>query len=163
MKIIRRREFREGRWRNGMGVSWDIASDPFGTEDFGWRLAIARIERDVPFSIYPDVDRIFTLIEGRASPRFRGRRYSRCGPPLRAASIPLRRAGLLPSAQGPCMALNLFTRRGQWTATADILSSRAEIAHEGPVLLFALASAAHVNGEALGEGDAAMAEDEVEG
>ena len=48
MRIIRSSEFIEGRWRNGMGVSWDIASHPAaaGTPDFGWRLAIARIDAD---------------------------------------------------------------------------------------------------------------------
>jgi uncharacterized protein len=52
--------FREGRWRNGLGVSWDIASEPPGSgmDDFGWRFAIARIDADVPFSHYPQVDRV---------------------------------------------------------------------------------------------------------
>ena len=47
---------------------------------------------------------------------------------------------------------------GQWPATADILSSGAEIAHDGPILLFALEGAADVDGAALGEGDAAVTE-----
>lgn len=50
MRIIRKSEFIEGRWRNGMGVSWDIASGPASSEGFGWRFATALIERDVPFS-----------------------------------------------------------------------------------------------------------------
>jgi hypothetical protein len=58
--------FRQGRWLNGMGVSWDIAAEPesAGSADFTWRFAIARIDADVPFSRYSGVDRIFTLIEG---------------------------------------------------------------------------------------------------
>ena len=101
MQIIRQADFREGRWRNGMGVSWDIASDPPGAEDFGWRLALAQIDADVPFSLYPGVDRIFVLVEGNGlSLEFEGRPSLLVGKPLRSPPISLRRAHLLPPAQG---------------------------------------------------------------
>lgn len=158
MELIRKADYREGRWRNGMGVSWDIASDPPGAEDFGWRFALARIDAGVPFSRYPQVDRIFTLIDGG------GLDLSFAGaPPL---AVPQR---FVPHAfacdvdtfcrlrAGPCRALNLFTRRGRWAATASVLSSGAEIVHPGPVLLFALSGAADADGAALAEGDAAIA------
>ena len=51
--------------------------------------------------------------------------------------------------------------RGRWRAVADILSSGADLAHPGPILLFALEGAADVNGHALAEGDAAIATDNV--
>lgn len=158
MKIIRASELVEGRWRNGMGVSWDIASEPPGREDFGWRFAIARIDADVPFSLYPGVDRIFTLIAGNGLDLdFEGR------PSLAVDSLfvphpyPCDVPTFCRLRDGPCRALNLFTRRGQCSATADILSSGAEIAHPGPILLFALQGAADVDGKVLGEGDAAVA------
>jgi environmental stress-induced protein Ves len=162
MEIIRRSSLREGRWRNGLGVSWDIASEPPGVETFGWRFAIARIDTDVPFSLYPDVDRIFTLIAGDGLRLdFEGRSSliveRRFVPHVFACDIPtschLRR--------GSCHALNLFTRRGQWSASVDVLSSGCDISHDGPILLFALEGAADVNGQVLGEGDAAVAADEV--
>ena len=49
----------------------------------------------------------------------------------------------------------------RWRATADILSSGAELQHPGPILVFALQGAADVNGHALGEGDAAIAADAI--
>ena len=55
------------------------------------------------------------------------------------------------------MALNLFTRRGIWEAQAEILSSNAEIAHSGPVLLFALKGRVEAEGEMLEAGDAGVA------
>jgi environmental stress-induced protein Ves len=162
MRIIRQDAFREGRWRNGMGVSWDIATDVSSGDDFGWRFALARIDGDVPFSIYPGVDRIFTLIEGG------GLDLDVEGGPTIAAGrlyVPHPFPGDLPMRcrlrAGPCRVLNLFTRRGIWSAAADVLSSGAEIAHSGPILLFALSGAADVNGAALGQGDAALAEDVV--
>lgn len=163
MKIIRRQDFREGRWRNGMGVSWYIAEEPPGAAAFGWRFATARIGADVPFSLYPEVDRIFTLIAGDGlTLDLEGR------PPLIVDSrfVPHHFACDVATncrlRGGPCMALNLFTRRGQWSATAEVFSSGADLSHDGPILLFALQGAADVNGQALGEGDAAVAAQRIE-
>lgn len=159
MKIIRHDTFREGRWRNGMGVSWDIASDSSAPDSFGWRFATARIDADVPFSVYPGVDRIFTLFAGGGVDLdFEGagtlaahRLYM---PYPFACDVP----AVCRLRADTAMALNLFTRRGMWSATADVLSSGAEIVHDGPILFFALSGAADVEGEALAQGDAAVAE-----
>jgi environmental stress-induced protein Ves len=163
MNIIRRMDFREGRWRNGMGVSWDIAAEPPGAEDFGWRFATARIDAGVPFSLYSEVDRIFTLIAGDGltldfadrPPLVAGRRFV---PHHFACDV----AASCRLHGGACKALNLFTRRGRWSATAEVFSSGAELVHDGPILLFALQGAADVNGQALGEGDAAVAADRID-
>jgi len=162
MRIIRKSEFTEGRWRNGMGVSWDIASDLPGGEDFGWRFAIARIDADVPFSNYPGVDRIFTLIEGNGLDlAFEGQAslavHRRFVPHVYPCDVPT----FCRLRDGPCRALNLFTRRGAWRAEADILSSGVELSHPGPILLFALQGASDVDAQALGEGDAAIAADGI--
>lgn len=164
MRIIRKSEFLEGRWRNGMGVSWDIACDPAdaSASDFGWRFAIARIDADVPFSHYPDVDRVFTLIEGQGLDlEFDGGRTLAVDklfvPHPYACDIDT----FCRLHDGPCRALNLFLRRGRWTAAVDILSSPADITHPGPILLFALAGGTTVNGETLAEGDATITADHV--
>ena len=65
------------------------------------------------------------------------------------------------SLTGQTRALNLFLRRGAWNAAVDVLSSGAEIVHDGPILLFALQGAADVDGVALGEGDAVIAQGRV--
>lgn len=164
MRIIRKSEFIEGRWRNGMGVSWDIASHPAaaGTPDFGWRLAIARIDADVPFSHYPDVDRVFTLIDGQGLDLdFDGGRTLAVDQLFVPHPYACDVETFCRLRNGPCRALNLFLRRGQWTAAVDILSSRADITHPGPILLFALAGGPEVNFETLAEGDAAIAADHV--
>jgi hypothetical protein len=128
----------------------------------GSTLTIARIDADVPFSSYPDVDRIFTLIAGNGLDlEFEGHRslavHRRFVPHPYPCDVPT----FCHLRDGPCRALNLFTRRGNWRATADILSSGAELAHPGPILLFALQGAADVNGHTLGEGDAAIAADSI--
>ena len=162
MRIIRSSEFSEGRWRNGMGVSWDIASDPPRTEDFGWHFAIARIDSDVPFSSYPQVDRIFTLIEGRGLDLdFAGGASLAVDRLFVPHPYPCDVPTFCRLRDGPCRALNLFMRRGLWRADADVVSSAAVIVHPGPMLLFALNAAADVHGKALAPGDAAIAADRV--
>lgn len=162
MKIIRHHEFREGRWRNGMGVSWDIASASTDGEDFGWRLAIARIDADVPFSVYPGVDRIFTLFEGGGLDLDLEETGTLA---CHSLYVPYPFPGDVPARcrlrAGPCRALNLFTRRESWSAAVEVVTSPTDITHDGPVLLFALRGAANVNGAALAMGDAAVAEGRV--
>jgi environmental stress-induced protein Ves len=160
MRIIRRHAFVEGRWRNGMGVSWDIASEPPGIEAFGWRFAIARIDADVPFSHYDNVDRIFTLIEGNGLDLdFEGGRTLAVDRLFVPHPYPCDVPTFCRLRAGPCRALNLFMRRGMWRAAAEVLSSRADISHPGTIVLFALEGGARVNGEDMAEGDAAILAD----
>lgn len=163
MRIIRQEALREGRWRNGLGVSWDIASDPPETESFSWRFAIARIDDDVPFSSYPEVDRIFTLIEGAGLDLDFDDRPSLVVHRLFVPHFyPCDVKTFCRLRAGPCRALNLFMRRGAWRASVDVLSSAAEIAHDGPILIFALDGDSAVNGAMLKPGDAAIAEGHVD-
>ena len=53
-------------WRNGGGSTYEIAVEPEGTslDDFAWRISIAAVDSDGPFSRYPGVDRLITLLSG---------------------------------------------------------------------------------------------------
>lgn len=53
-------------WKNGGGVTREIVCVPAGAdlEHFDWRVSIARIASDGPFSCFPGVDRVITLLEG---------------------------------------------------------------------------------------------------
>lgn len=157
MRVIRAGDFKQGRWLNGMGVSWDIASDPpeAGPRDFGWRFAIARIDADVPFSRYENVDRIFTLIEGNGLKLDLKGRGTIIADRLH---VPHAFPGDVPTAcslkNGPCRALNLFLSREAWSGEVMILKGRHSLTHEGTVLLFALDGNVQCDGEILNAGDA---------
>lgn len=60
--------YRQVRWRNGGGNARDIAVHPpeAGMADaVGWRVALAEIEQDGPFSAHePSTERIITLLDG---------------------------------------------------------------------------------------------------
>jgi uncharacterized protein len=51
------------RWRNGGGWTSEIIAWP-RHDDWEWRLSVADIEHDGPFSAFPGVDRTIALLEG---------------------------------------------------------------------------------------------------
>lgn len=53
-------------WKNGGGVTSELAIDPAGAgaDSFRWRISLARIDADGPFSAFPGITRWITLIEG---------------------------------------------------------------------------------------------------
>jgi environmental stress-induced protein Ves len=53
-------------WKNGGGSTTEIAISPAGAgfEDFDWRISLATISQDGPFSVFPGIDRTLALVEG---------------------------------------------------------------------------------------------------
>lgn len=53
-------------WKNGGGSSIEIAVSPDGAgfADFDWRVSLATISADGPFSIFAGVDRTLALVDG---------------------------------------------------------------------------------------------------
>lgn len=62
-RVIPANEYRRMRWRNGAGWTREIHAEP-SADDWDWRLSIAEIERDAPFSPFPGVDRELVLLSG---------------------------------------------------------------------------------------------------
>ncbi|MEV6583138.1 HutD family protein [Streptomyces sp. NPDC051582] len=66
VRILRAGDRAAVAWKNGGGVTREIAAWPEGSAlaDFGWRISLAEVASDGPFSAFPGVDRILTLAEG---------------------------------------------------------------------------------------------------
>jgi len=64
MRVIRACENRRVRWKNDGGWTTEIARDPADGEHFRWRISIAEIEHDGPFSSFPGIDRDLLLLDG---------------------------------------------------------------------------------------------------
>ena len=64
MRVISASENRRVRWKNDGGWTTEIARDPAAGEHFRWRVSVAEIERDGPFSSFPGVDRELLLLDG---------------------------------------------------------------------------------------------------
>jgi len=59
--------YRTVTWKNGGGVTSEIAVEPEGagvSDKFLWRLSLARIERSGPFSAFDGYDRTIALVAG---------------------------------------------------------------------------------------------------
>ena len=51
-------------WRNGAGLTREIAAAPAGSDGFDWRISVAEVTRDAPFSAFPGIDRCIVLLHG---------------------------------------------------------------------------------------------------
>jgi uncharacterized protein len=153
--------FTKGTWRNGRGVSWDIASDqPFGAHAFGWRFAVAEIAASGPFSHYRNVDRVFVLIDGDGVDlAFEGDKtltvQQRFAPHYFTCDV----ATECTLRGKTAKALNLFTERTAYLAIATVVVVNGLVkVPEGTSLLFALQGEIQCGGFKLEQGDAARIE-----
>ena len=61
--ILNPDEFQTNPWKNGGGVTHEIARHAVG-EGWQWRISIAEVGGDGPFSLFPGMTRILTVIDG---------------------------------------------------------------------------------------------------
>ena len=64
--FFERAQLRATPWKNGGGVTREIACHPpqAGMHNFDWRISIAHIASDGDFSVFTGVDRVITLLDG---------------------------------------------------------------------------------------------------
>lgn len=115
MRILRAEDHRRMPWKNGAGETVEIAVFPAGAsiDDFDWRISMASVHADGPFSTFPGVDRTLSILTGEGlvlSVEGRGRVS------LEADAPPYSFPADLPSSaklrEGPVTDLNVMTRRG---------------------------------------------------
>ncbi|MCM2255076.1 MAG: HutD family protein [Vicinamibacteria bacterium] len=64
MRLIGPDQYRRMPWKNGLGVTTEIARFPADGDRFDWRVSIASVDRDGPFSCFPGIDRILLVLVG---------------------------------------------------------------------------------------------------
>jgi environmental stress-induced protein Ves len=64
MRIIKFTDLQQTPWKNGGGITREIAAGRTG-EEMAWRLSIADVGVDGPFSKFDGLHRILTVIEGQ--------------------------------------------------------------------------------------------------
>jgi uncharacterized protein len=113
LRIIRSADYPTRPWKNGGGTTRDIAVSPPGAslDDFDWRLSLARVDRDGPFSRFDNVDRTLVLLSGAMTLHEQGRRIDlvRHEPVLFEGERALDAA----VAGGATLDFNVMTRRGR--------------------------------------------------
>ncbi len=116
MRVLKADDYRRMPWRNGQGETAEVAIEPTGAtlDDFDWRVSMARIDGDGPFSVFAETDRTLCVLRGD------GLHLSIDGVApveLTAASEPLTFPGDVPSTAillgATVTDLNVMTRRGR--------------------------------------------------
>lgn len=116
MRVLRAENYRRMPWKNGGGETVEIAVSPEGAGlgEFDWRVSMARVAADGPFSVFPGVDRTLSILEGEGMVLdIEGREpmtLTDASPPYSFPADAATNAKLL---GGPITDLNVMTRRGR--------------------------------------------------
>ena len=124
-------------WKNGAGLTREIASGGVSATDFDWRFSVAEVERDAPFTAFPGIDRCITLLRG-AGMRLRALDgsidhalttplvpFAFCGEAALAATL----------VEGASTDFNVMTRRGRWYDEVKVQRDAAELPDADATLL----------------------------
>jgi environmental stress-induced protein Ves len=67
LQVLRAASYRHMPWKNGGGMTAEIAVAPEGAglDNFRWRISMAQIAQDGPFSCFPGIDRTLTVLDGK--------------------------------------------------------------------------------------------------
>lgn len=112
-------------WKNGGGTTREIACWPPNSTmtDFGWRISVADIDVDGPFSAFPGSDRTIMLLSGQGVQLTaqNGSFDHRLDQPLVPFSFPGEVALDCTLLSGSTQDLNVMTQRGHWHADVGIV------------------------------------------
>jgi environmental stress-induced protein Ves len=114
VRLIRNQDLARIPWKNGGGTTVEVASFPKGStlDTFGWRISMADVASDGPFSNFPEIDRTLILVEGAGIEIEVARESHRLDPASPRLAFP----GDVPTQArllaGPIRDLNVMTRRG---------------------------------------------------
>ncbi|MBN9454408.1 MAG: HutD family protein [Bosea sp.] len=160
MRIIRAADCKVMPWKNGGGTTTEIAVAPEGASlgDFDWRISMAHVGADGPFSSFPGIDRTLSVLTGNGIRLAFGDGETVA---LDRATAPFFFAadravdGVL--VDGAIDDLNVMSQRGRWRHRVERLSGEGSLAaSEGPLVLVARKGDWLVNGVSLATGDSAI-------
>jgi uncharacterized protein len=160
LRILRSADYLARPWKNGGGTTRDIVVSPPGAslDDFDWRLSLAQVDRDGPFSRFEDVDRTLVLLDGAMTLQDRNGRIEL------ARNEPVtfegERAIEATLAGGSTLDFNVMTRRGRarHAVRRQLFSGNTQIeANAGTtIILFALERGLSVARDSLDTHDVAI-------
>lgn len=154
MRILRSAGHRQMPWKNGKGVTTEIAVFPEGAsvDSFDWRISMANVPESGPFSAFPGVDRVLAVLEGEMILSVDGRPPETLGPLSPAIAFP----GDTPTSAvvlREVTDLNVMVRRGKFTAQVRRCDDTVIAGKGGHAFLILRGEAELTSGETLGAND----------
>lgn len=150
-------------WKNGGGVTREIAVWPEGAapDAFDWRISLADVAADGPFSAFPGIDRTLTVVEGAGMDLLVGGEHHIVDEPYWPYDFPGDRETFGSLLGGPVVNLNVMYRRGRPRAATAVVRGTVRLIPPdgGAVLALALDDGAVLDGTdiELGRYDAVLA------
>ena len=128
-------------WANGGGTSYEIASDRNELGEWTWRLAMAPVNEDGPFSRIECVNRSLAVVDGAGMLLSVDRKKLQCLPMqvVRFRGDAITEAML---TDGPIMDINLMVRRREADGEIEIVSDAGVL--EGASIVVAVGGSAQV-------------------
>jgi environmental stress-induced protein Ves len=117
VRIIRASDCKTTPWKNGGGSTTEVAVAPADAslDDFDWRISMATVASDGPFSNFPGIDRTLVVIKGNGLILTIG---DAAPVALADTSAPVSLPGDTPTSArltaGAITDLNVMTRRGRF-------------------------------------------------
>ena len=154
-RILRAAGRTRAAWKNGGGTTREIAASPGATTDaFDWRVSLADVAEDGPFSVFPGVDRTLTVVEGAGMDLMVGGEHHIVDEPYWPHDFPgdVETDGRL--LAGPVLNLNVMYRRDRVRAQTAVVRGTLRLAapEGGAVLAVALEDGAVIDGTDTGLG-----------
>ncbi|MCX4773215.1 HutD family protein [Streptomyces sp. NBC_01260] len=142
-------------WKNGGGVTREIAASPGAAAGtFDWRVSLADVTEDGPFSAFPGVDRTLTVVEGAGMDLMVDGEHHIVDEPYWPHDFPgdVETDGRL--LAGPVVNLNVMYRRDRTRAEVAVVRGtlRLMAPEGGAVLAVALEDGAVIDGTDTGLG-----------
>ena len=137
-RVFRNEDLVRVPWKNDGGTTAEVAAFPEGStfETFGWRISMADVASDGPFSLFPGIDRTLILVEGDGIELdVEGIAYplDRVSPKLSFSGDDVTIGRLL---SGPIRDLNVMTRRGQFRHRARFIESGVALLSDDTIVAF---------------------------
>jgi uncharacterized protein len=129
MQHIKADSYRSMPWKNGGGETIEIAVFPedAGLGAFEWRVSMAAVNSDGPFSEFPQIDRTLSILTGNGMRLQIGRMaytLDEKSPPLAFAGDVAATATLI---NGPVTDLNVMTRRGVFKHHVERIACQSDL------------------------------------
>ncbi|MEV7601928.1 HutD family protein [Kitasatospora sp. NPDC089797] len=160
IQVLRADERPATPWLNGGGVTREVAGFPAGAGlgGFDWRVSLADVASAGPFSPFPGIDRVITLVEGAGMALTVDGVEQVIDAPFHPFPFPGDATTDCRLLDGPVVDFNVMTRRGRVEAAVDLHTApgTVPVPSAATVLLVCLAGSATVSGARLTRYDAVL-------